>query len=255
MSSDFLSGVVDRLAVLPGVVAVALGGSRAQDQHAPDADYDLGLYYRGTFDPQTLRDCGWPGEVTELGGWGGGLFNGGAWLTIDGRKVDVIYRDLDRIESIMAEAEQGRFTTEPLMFHLAGFPSYLLLAELAVNRTLVGSLPRPDYPAALRISARRIWWDRAKLIFDYAVSGAAKQGRYAYAIGLAAQATMQTAHAIAAARGQWVTNEKRLLSIAGLDDVNSMITDVAADPDQAVAVIDRMRDRCAAAVSVTTDEA
>jgi hypothetical protein len=49
------------------------------------------VYYRARFDPQTLRDVGWPGEVTEIGGWGG-VFNGGAWLDIDGRRTDVHYR-------------------------------------------------------------------------------------------------------------------------------------------------------------------
>lgn len=246
MPTDFLPGLADRLTGLPGVVAVALGGSRAQDQHAPDADYDLGLYYRGRFDPQTLRDCGWPGEVSELGGWGGGLFNGGGWLRVDGHQVDVHYRDLGVIESIMAEAEQGRFTIEPLMFHLAGIPSYLLLAELAINRTLTGTLPRPDYPAALRESAPRDWWGRAAMIFQYAIGGGARGGRSTLAIGLAAQAVSCAAHAIAAARGRWVTNEKRLLPAAGLDDVEQLITEVPRDPDAAAIMIDRIRRRCVA---------
>jgi hypothetical protein len=244
MPTDFLPAVVDRLAELSGVTAVALGGSRAQDQHAPDADYDLGLYYRGRFDPQALRDCGWPGEVSELGGWGGGLFNGGGWLTIDGHRVDVHYRDLDVIESIMADAEQGRFTIEPLMFHLAGIPSYLLLAELAINRTLTGTLPRPDYPAALRKTGPRDWWARADLIFGYAVQGGARGGRYTLSIGLAAQALTCAAHAVAAARGRWVTNEKRLLATAGLDDVDHLITEVPPEPGGAATVIERIRQRC-----------
>jgi hypothetical protein len=36
------------------------------------------------------------------------------------------------------------------MFHLAGIPSYLVLAELAMSHVLRGKLPTPDYPAALR---------------------------------------------------------------------------------------------------------
>ncbi|MGH3622693.1 MAG: nucleotidyltransferase domain-containing protein [Sciscionella sp.] len=58
--NDFLDRVADRLAALPGVQAVSLGGSRAQGTHRPDSDWDLGIYYRGEFDPQTLRDVGWP---------------------------------------------------------------------------------------------------------------------------------------------------------------------------------------------------
>jgi predicted nucleotidyltransferase len=35
-----------RLAEVPGVVAVTLGGSRASGRHRPESDWDFGLYYR-----------------------------------------------------------------------------------------------------------------------------------------------------------------------------------------------------------------
>jgi predicted nucleotidyltransferase len=147
---SFLRYVDEHLGGLPGVKAVTLGGSRAEGTHRPDSDWDFSIYYRGAFDPQALRDIGWPGEVSEVGGWSPGVFNGGAWLEIDGRPADVHYRDLDTIDREIAASSEGRFRVEPLMFHLAGIPSYLVLAELAGNRVLSGELPRPDYPAALR---------------------------------------------------------------------------------------------------------
>ena len=52
-----------RLAELPGVEAVTLGGSRAEGANRPDSDWDFSLYYRGRFEPRALRDVGWPGEV------------------------------------------------------------------------------------------------------------------------------------------------------------------------------------------------
>jgi hypothetical protein len=94
-----------------------------------------------------LRDIGWPGEVSEVSGWSQGVFNGGAWLQIDGRRSDVHYRDLDTIDRELSAAREARFRIEPLMFHLAGVPSYLVLAELAVKRVLRGQLPTPKYPA------------------------------------------------------------------------------------------------------------
>jgi hypothetical protein len=69
------------------------------------------------------------------------VFNGGAWLEIDGRRTDVHYRDLNVIDREIAAAQDGRFSIEPLMFHLAGIPSYLVLAELSVKRVLRGTLP------------------------------------------------------------------------------------------------------------------
>lgn len=56
------------------------------------------MYYRGAgFDPASLRSLGWPGEIFPIGGWGGGVFNGGAWLTAGTRRIDVQYRDLDDV--------------------------------------------------------------------------------------------------------------------------------------------------------------
>ena len=73
--ADFLNDVGDALISLPTVRAVTLGGSRAQGTARPDSDWDLAVYYQGEFQPQALRDLGWTGEVSELGGWGGGVFN------------------------------------------------------------------------------------------------------------------------------------------------------------------------------------
>lgn len=58
----FLDTTADRLAALPTVRAVTLGGSRAQGTHRPDSDWDLAVYYRGAFDPDDLRALGWPGR-------------------------------------------------------------------------------------------------------------------------------------------------------------------------------------------------
>ncbi|WP_371099387.1 nucleotidyltransferase domain-containing protein, partial [Streptomyces sanglieri] len=64
-----------RLTAVPGIRAVALGGSRARGTHRPDSDWDLGLYYRGTPDVAALTALatevqGSPVEVAGPGGWG-----------------------------------------------------------------------------------------------------------------------------------------------------------------------------------------
>ncbi|GKQ38183.1 nucleotidyltransferase domain-containing protein [Streptomyces sp. A012304] len=227
MDDDFLTGVTARLAALPGVRAVALGGSRAQGIHRADSDWDLAVYYRGSFDPAHLRAVGWEGEVSEIGGWGGGVFNGGAWLTIDGRRVDVHYRDLDVVEHELARAREGRFHVEPLLFHLAGIPSYLVVAELAINRVLHGELPRPAaYPHRLREAARDRWHDTARATLAYAKANHALAPRRTEAAGALAVAAAQAGHAVLAARGEWVTNEKRLLERAGLRGVDALVAGI-----------------------------
>ncbi len=226
----FLDATADRLAALPTVQAVALGGSRAQGTERPDSDWDLAVYYRGSFDPDDLRALGWEGEVSEVGGWGGGVFNGGAWLTIEGRRVDVHYRDLDVVEHELAEAEQGRFRVEPLLFHLAGIPSYLVVAELAINKVLRGELPRPAaYPDKLRTSAAERWRATAHATLTYAKANHAPAGRLTEIAGAIATAAVQTGHAVLAERGEWVTNEKRLLERAGLRGMDAILGDLRPD--------------------------
>lgn len=237
---DFVAHVADRLAALPGVVAVSLGGSRAQGTHRPDSDWDFALYYRDHFDPAGLRAVGWPGEVSELGDWGG-VFNGGAWLTIDDRAVDVHYRDLTVIEYERAEAEQGRFRWEPLAFHLAGIPSYLVVGELAVSRVLRGELPKPGFPDVMRTVAPPIWRRQADLGLRYARAAYAPRGRVTETAGALATVAMQTAHAILAARGEWVTNEKRLLERTGLRAMDAIIARLTPDPVVLAGQIDAAR--------------
>ncbi|MFE1840969.1 nucleotidyltransferase domain-containing protein [Streptomyces sviceus] len=241
--AEFLDATADRLAALPTVRAVALGGSRAQGTARPDSDWDLAVYYRGDFDPADLRAIGWEGEVSEVGGWGGGVFNGGAWLTIDGRRVDVHYRDLDVVERESAEAEEGRFRVEPLLFHLAGIPTYLIVAELAVNQVLRGDLPRPTaYPAKLRTSAAARWRDTAHLTLAYTEANHAPAGRLTETVGALATAAVQMGHSVLAARGEWVTNEKRLLERAGLRGADRIVESLAAVPGSAARAVEEMRE-------------
>ncbi|MEU3272982.1 nucleotidyltransferase domain-containing protein [Saccharomonospora sp. NPDC006951] len=229
----FPFAVADRLAALPSVLAVTLGGSRAQGTHRDDSDWDFAIYYRGAFDPGDLRAIGWEGEVSGIGEWGGGVFNGGAWLTVEGRHVDVHYRDLDVVEHELAEAERGRFRWEPLMFHLAGIPSYLVVGELALSRVLRGTretLPRPAYPVALRETAPPVWRDKAALTLRYAEGAYVPHGQATELAGAIATAALQEAHAILAERGEWPTNEKRLLRQAGLRDIDTVVAGL--DPDE-----------------------
>jgi len=238
----FLDTTADRLAALPTVRAVALGGSRAQGTHRPDSDWDLAVYYRGPFNPADLRAVGWEGEVSDVGGWGGGVFNGGAWLTVDGRRVDVHYRDLDVVEHELAEAEEGRFHVEPLLFHLAGIPSYLVVAELAINEVLRGELPRLDcYPAKLRRTAGDRWYGTARATLSYAKAAHTTAGRVTELAGAIATAAVQTAHGVMASRGEWVTNEKRLLERAGLRTVDGVIASLSeeAPPDSLIQTVTR----------------
>jgi len=116
-----------------------LGGSRARGEAHPDSDLDLGIYYRPDDPPsiEALRDVArrlddrHAGEaVTDFGEWGPWI-NGGAWLRIEGQKVDWLYRDLIRVEESIAESRQGCVTVHYQPGHPFGFPSWLYMGEIS----------------------------------------------------------------------------------------------------------------------------
>jgi predicted nucleotidyltransferase len=230
-----LDALVPRLARLPGVVAVVLGGSRARGTHRPDSDWDVGLYYRGDFDARVLADLGLPGHVAQPGEWGR-IVNGGAWLSVEGTPVDVLLRDLDVVEGWYADARAGRFDIDNVEGHIAGLPTYTPVGEMAVSRVLAGELPPVSYPDALRDTAGRRWrWNGAFSLL-YAERYAAR-GDVTLAAGTLARATVQTAHGVLAERGEWVLNEKGLVDAAGLGAAHAIVGGCGDDPVRAVAAL------------------
>lgn len=115
-SEPLLARLVDGLSRVPGVRALALGGSRARGSADAGSDYDIGLYYepREPFNVALLRkvvvgldDAGPAASVTPIGAWGQWI-NGGGWLTVDGVRVDLLYRDLQRVRAVIADCREGR---------------------------------------------------------------------------------------------------------------------------------------------------
>ena len=96
-----LQQLVDGLKQVQGLKAIVLGGSYASGSQRPDSDIDIGLYYNEDqlLDIEHIRIIAaqlnnTPDPVvTDIGGWGTWV-NGGAWLTIQGQRVDFLYRDI-----------------------------------------------------------------------------------------------------------------------------------------------------------------
>lgn len=208
-----------------GVVAVALGGSRARGTHRPDSDTDLGLYYRGGLDTAALRALAAevadePVVVTEPGAWGPWV-DGGAWLRIGGQRVDWIYRDLDRVSAVWADCRAGRYTVGQQNGHPLGFYSHAYAGEVALCRVLAdptGELAglraaTADYPQALTEALLRGLWgaDFAVRLAGYAI-GAADA---AYAAGCLFQAVGVACHALHGHARQWLINEKGMVAATG----------------------------------------
>ena len=219
-----VAALATELAGVPGAVAVVLGGSRAVGTHRPDSDWDLGVYYRGAerpLDPDDVRRLGHGGHVSELGEWGP-IVNGGAWFTIGGTPIDVLFRDLDTVEGWLGAARQGRFEVLSQNGYLAGAPTYLPVGELAVCRPIAGEVPRPEFPRALAAAAAGRWKGRARVALLFAQQHAAGADAVCCA-GMLANAVLCAAHARLAERREWVLNEKRLVQRAGLDVVQTQM--------------------------------
>jgi len=210
-----------QLAAIPGVVAVTLGGSRATNTAVEGSDWDFGLYYRDRLDPADVTACGWPGRVFAPGEWGR-IVNGGAWLTIDGTKVDLIYRDLDEVLRWTAAAEDGRFEIQREVGYAAGIATCVLAGELALGKLLAGDLPRPEFPQKLRETAPAAWFRLAAGALHFADVRAGRQDRVACLANLC-QAVLAAAQGRLAAAGEWALNEKRLVERAGLGRVQDRL--------------------------------
>ncbi|MFD5137274.1 nucleotidyltransferase domain-containing protein [Streptomyces sp. NPDC058378] len=222
--SPSVAAMASRLTRLPGIEAVALGGSRARGTHRPDSDWDLGVYYRGAPDLDALTALasgvqGAPAEVAGPGGWGPWV-NGGAWLTVDGVAVDWILRDLDRVESVWSDCREGRYEVGIQPGHPLGFWSPCYVGEVALGRVLED--PRGDlaslqeavraYPEPLRRALTGAVWEA-----DFSVASARKSAPSGDTLHVSlclARAFGVLAQALHAHHRVWCLNEKGALASA-----------------------------------------
>ena len=227
-----------QLATLPNVVAVVLGGSRATGRHRPDSDWDLGIYYRGAFDAAHIRALGYEGMVVDPGEWGR-LVNGGAWLEIDGERVDLLYRDIDFVSHWIDETEAGRFEIDRVFGYVAGMPTYVLVGELALCKVLEGSFPRPSFPDTLKRSAPPQWRSLRDFSLEVAKSRVGTLDVTMF-LGLCSTAVLAEAHARLAQRGVWALNEKELVDRAGLQAAHTILTSLDGSPKSMRTCVDRL---------------
>jgi len=235
-----VADLVESLIGIPGAVAVArAGGEDPTWPAAPGGEPAYLLYYRGTLDAARLRNLGYEGDVAEPGVWGR-LMSGGASLTVEGRRADVIYRDLDAVEHWVAEASEGRFEVDAMDGWLAGMPTYVLVGELASCEALAGELPRPEFPAALREAATRRWRDTAARALEIAES-LASRGDVAGCVGLLAKAAIAAGQARLAERGEWVLGEGGILRRVGLGRSETILAATGERPLDLERAVSRMR--------------
>lgn len=224
-----LDPLVARLREVPGVAAIALGGSRARGTHTAASDIDLGLYY----DPRAgldlaglavaaaeLDDQRRPDLVTPIGGWGPRI-NGGGWLTVQGVPVDLIYRDLAVLAATITDCQAGRIAVDYQPGHPHAFVSATYMAEMALCQPLhdphghlaaLKARCQPYPPALAQAIIGQLWWEA-----DFSLRVAAKgvqRTDVSYVAGCCYRAVACLLQTLFALNATYWMNEKGALALA-----------------------------------------
>ena len=224
-----LDRVSAALAAVPGVAAVALGGSRATGAAHAASDYDIGLYFseRAGLDVVRLLEAAKglvdePGaaRLTEVGGWGPWIVGGG-WLTIAGKKVDLLYRPIESVETVICDCREGRVSMDYQPGHPHGFCSAIWMGEVAHCRPLkdaAGTLAHlkamtAPYPEALREALiRGFQWE---ILFSIENARTAlRKGDETYIAGCGFRSLACAAQVLFAVNRRYLINEKGALAAA-----------------------------------------
>jgi hypothetical protein len=155
-----------------------------------------------------------------LGEWGPWI-NGGAWLRVEGRDVDWLYRSLDRVEHVISDCRAGRVTLDHQPGHPHGFHSHIYMAE--IHHCLPfhdpqGELERlkgltTPYPPALKRALIRghLWQAAFALETSQKTAG---RGDVLHAVGSLFQCAASLVQVIYALNERYFTNEKGSVAAA-----------------------------------------
>ncbi|WP_246739971.1 nucleotidyltransferase domain-containing protein [Bradyrhizobium aeschynomenes] len=229
MQGPMLTRIVDELADVPGLGAIALGGSRARGTASAGSDYDIGLYIaRGAaLDVTALRTAvrrlvgqSRPVELTEVGGWGRWIVGGGR-LQIDGVKVDLLYRPIDAVDRVIDDCRNGQIDIDYQPGHPHGFVSAIWMGEVALCRVLhdptrqLAELKARCTPYPPRLATAiiaRFQWEIGFSIDNAALAVA--RGDRTHIAGCAYRALACAAQVLFARNARYLINEKAALAEA-----------------------------------------
>ncbi|MDA9509205.1 DNA polymerase subunit beta [Bradyrhizobium sp. CCBAU 11386] len=228
-NDPLLTRLTSAFAGVPGVEAVVLGGSRARGSKHAASDYDIGLYFKTAIALDTERLLAAAKEiaddpaataVTPVGEWGPWIV-GGAWLSVEGRKVDLLYRNADLVEAVMESCRAGVVTMDYQPGHPHGFCSAIWMGEIAYCRplhdpqALVARLKSIAlrYPPPLRAALiRRFQWEISFGIENAELAVA--RGEQTHVAGCLYRSLACIAQVLFALNERYLVNEKGALQEA-----------------------------------------
>lgn len=264
---QFIHHVVDRLQSIEGIVAIALGGSRARGTHTPKSDVDLGLYYQPENPPDLpslnhlaseLDDNHRTNLITPIGGWGKWI-NGGGWLRVEDIPVDFLYRDVAQVSQVINDCHAGEIAIDYQPGHPHGFVSSIYMGEVALCLPLhdpqgvLAALKAKTtpYPAKLKqATIDKFAWE---ISFSLVVAQkAVARGDVAYAAGCCFRSVACMNQVLFALNEAYLLNEKGATALANgftlcpadyQQRVESAFALLAADAEaikEAIAILDEI---------------
>jgi predicted nucleotidyltransferase len=226
---QFINRVVDRLKSIPGIAAIALGGSRARGTHTQKSDIDLGLYYQPQHPLDVIAlnhlaseidDNHRPHLITNLGEWGPWI-NGGGWLKIEGTPVDFLYRDLAQVNRVIDDCCTGQITIDYQPGHPHVFVSSIYMGEVTICVPLHDpegvldslKLKTTPYPAQLKeATINRFAWE---ISFSLSIAQkAVAREDVAYAAGCYFRSVACINQVLFALNEAYLLNEKGAVALA-----------------------------------------
>src|SRR5262249_28110748 len=152
-----------------------------------------------------------------VGGWGPWIVGGG-WLSVAGRKVDLLYRNIEDVADVIAKCCVGEVTMHYQPGHPHGFCSAIWMGEVALGV----SLHDPDgafaalkartspYPPALRDALiRKFDWEILFAIENAEL--AAARAEQTHVAGCAYRVLACVAQVLFALNARYLINEKAAL--------------------------------------------
>jgi hypothetical protein len=244
MNDPLLTRLVEALRPVAGLAAMVLGGSRGRGTAGPTSDYDIGLYYEpdAPLDVKALDTAIAPlrdnplSKVTRIGDWGPWI-NGGAWMSIDGTKVDLLYRNLEAVRDVISQARAGQIAMHYQPGHPHGFCSLIWMGEVATCRPLhdphglieeLKSQTWP-YPESLQEAVtNRFAWEVRFAIENAETAVGRAEGTHV--AGCAYRALCCIAQVLFALNGRYLINEKgSITEAAGLPLTIEGLTEAPAE--------------------------
>jgi Nucleotidyltransferase domain len=265
VSDEVLERVVGALSPIPGIVGIALGGSRARGTADAASDFDVGVYYEPAARPpferllaavEAVDDRGRPDGYGGYGEWGPWV-NGGAWLRVAGHKTDILLRDARLVEKSVRDCAEGNPEIHYQVGHPHGFCTVIYAGEVYHNRSLhdpdgvlarLRSLADP-YPRPLVGAVVGRFGFEAEFMLVTAWT-AVRRRDVAYVAGCAFRAVACLNQVVFAASGRYLLNEKGAVAEAAAmpaaphdyrSRVEAALALVSGDPERALGDLDELR--------------